>query len=324
MSPLPADFLAFVDKYPQLALLRQSLQSVPEVSIRINTAKVSNASVLDVSADIETSVAWCQQGYYLAQRPNFTFDPALHQGLYYVQDASSMAITAVIRELVALTDGKPLRVLDACAAPGGKTTAILSALPQQSLLAANEYDYKRAEILAENVAKWGASNAIVTRGDTRQYRKLKDFFDIIVVDAPCSGEGMMRKDEKARTQWSPRLMDQCAACQREIIENLWDSLRPGGFLVYSTCTFNRAENEENLAWIVDTYGGESVPIPILEANADVLKGIETAHNCYRFIPGHVRGEGLFLSVVRKSGAWRDNSKADKSSSKPIASDYQNG
>ncbi len=224
----------------------------------------------------------------------------MHQGRYYVQDASSMAIAAVAGRLTA--DGHPVRYLDACAAPGGKTTAALSVLPEGSLVVANEYDGRRADILCENLAKWGAPGVIVTRGDTaRLGTGCEGTFDIVAVDAPCSGEGMMRKDATARSQWSRGLVAECAALQREIIDNVWGTLRPGGFFIYSTCTFNRSEDEDNLQYLVEHHGALPVSIPELETIAGIAPGIRTALPCYRFLPGLIRGEGLFLAVVQKPG-----------------------
>lgn len=299
---LPAGFLAEINHHAELAPLAQSLLEPPSVSVRVNPTKGQTPR--------GERVPWCADGCYLDERPRFTFDPAMHQGLYYVQDASSMAIAAVVRELAS---GQPQIYLDACAAPGGKTTAAISALPEGSFVLANEYDFRRAEILAENVAKWGSPDCAVSRGDTRRLAKLKEMFDIVAVDAPCSGEGMMRKDQQAVEQWSPALVSQCAATQREILANVWQTLRPGGHLIYSTCTFNLHENEENLAWLVSELGAESVPVAALEPYAEICHGIGTAIPCYRFLPGRVRGEGLFLAVVKKRGAAAGLSKASPKS-----------
>lgn len=289
---LPQGFLDEITPIPALEILASSLLTPPDISVRINPLK---SSVKDLSGyDI---VPWCETGVYLSERPKFTFDPKLHQGVYYVQDASSMAIYSVIKEIAKA----PVKYLDACAAPGGKTTAAISALPGDSVVVANEYDYKRAEILVENIAKWGSGNVVVSRGDTSKLRKLKGYFDIVAVDAPCSGEGMMRKEPIAREQWSKTLVKQCAETQREILSNVWEALRPGGYLVYSTCTFNICENEDNLRWIIEYLGGEPVDIPSLNKIQSITPGIDCEYRCYRFLPGKIRGEGLFLAVVKKPG-----------------------
>lgn len=287
---LPEGFIKEISKYPELGILAQSLMSDPEISVRFNPLKTSPSDYTGM-----TRVPWCVEGIYLADRPQFTFDPSLHQGRYYVQDASSMAITTVLRQLAK----SPVKYLDACAAPGGKTTAALSVLPKGSVVVANEFDFKRADILVENIAKWGYPDVLVSRGDTRKFSSLPSTFDIVSVDAPCSGEGMMRKDLHAREQWSDALIRQCASIQREILTNIWNTLRPGGYLIYSTCTFNRTENEENVQWLMSEYDAIPVEIEEFESLREIQGGIECNFPCYRFIPGKVRGEGLFLAVLMK-------------------------
>lgn len=296
---LPQTFVDEISSYGAecLAGLIDALVSTePEVSVRVNSAK--GASV-PTDAD---RVEWCDTGFYLASRPQFTFDPAMHQGAYYVQDASSMAIERAICKILEREgmDGG-VRYLDACAAPGGKTTAAISTLPAGSVVVANEYDYRRAAILAENIAKWGAPGVIVSRGDTSRFTALRGCFDIISADVPCSGEGMMRKDAEAVAQWSPALVAECVERQREIVDNLWEALRPGGYMIYSTCTFNRHENEEMVDYICYRLGGETIDLG-LTGLGGISPGIDTARHCYRFVPGLTRGEGLFLCVIRKDGS----------------------
>lgn len=281
--------------------LAEALLGEPEVSVRVNRSK--NVGVPD-RAD---KVPWCDSGYYLESRQAFTFDPAMHQGLYYVQDASSMITSWVVSRLAAAA-GRPVNYLDACAAPGGKTTAAIDALPEGSVTVANEYVYARAEVLKETLAKWGAPRVIVTRGDTSRIAKLGEVFDIITADVPCSGEGMFRKDAEARAQWSPHLVEECAALQREIIDNLWEALRPGGYMIYSTCTFNRRENEDMLQYMTGTLGAEHVDLEIPDS-----WGIPERDGCMHFLPGRTRGEGLTMTVVRKPGVLPD---ADRIPEKP--------
>lgn len=271
------------------------MSTEPETSVRVNAAK----GVLPT--DGYERVAWCERGIYLPERPAFTFDPAMHQGLYYVQDASSMVYSRIASLLTA--DGAPVRWLDACAAPGGKTTAVLDRLPEGSFMLANEFDRKRVLALADNIERWGVTNTAVSNCDTSRLAKLKGFFDIATVDAPCSGEGMMRKETVAVEQWSPALVEQCAILQREIMANVWQAIRPGGYMVYSTCTFNRTENELNVEWAVRELGAESVDLGLTEFEG-VMPAIDSEAHCARFIPGRVRGEGLFVSVLRKPGDGR--------------------
>lgn len=264
-------------------------ESDPSVSVRINSAKTKITPT-------ENTVPWCNNGFYLDQRPQFTFDPALHAGVYYVQDASSMFLAYAINKLV--TKNEPLRYLDLCAAPGGKTTTAIGALPKGSLVVANEIMNNRAQILKENIIKWGNPNCVVTCNDSAAYSRLTHFFDIIAADVPCSGEGMMRKDDEAVAQWTPTLVRECAERQREIVDNAWQALRPGGLLIYSTCTFNRPENEDIVEYLVNKYDAESIDLaPPTEWN--ISTSINSPTHGYHFFPHRTRGEGLFLAVVRK-------------------------
>lgn len=298
---LPEGFLEQFAPYGIEALdqLGESLDGDSTASVRLNPAKGG------MRPEGSERVEWCDEGFYLSERPAFTLDPALHQGRYYVQDSSSMFISHILRQLT--SDGNPRTYLDACAAPGGKATAALSALPEGSLVVANEFVGQRAAILRENLTKWGWPNVVVTRGDTRRFADDGCQFDIIAADVPCSGEGMMRKDEQAVRQWSAKLVDQCASLQREIVDNLWAALRPGGILIYSTCTFNRKENEEMVEYLIERYGAEPVEIAI-EPQWGIIGAIDAIFPAYRFIPGSVRGEGQFMAVVRKPD---DSSEADE-------------
>ena len=197
-----------------------------------------------------------------------------------------------------LLDEKPLTALDLCAAPGGKSTLLLDLLPEGSVLVSNELIRSRAQILAENIQKWGSTQSIVTSTEPRALGKLRTAFDFILVDAPCSGEGMLRKDEEARRQWSPGLVAQCARQQREILEDIWPALRPGGILVYSTCTFNREEDEAMIGYLVEEFGAEPLALP--DCPNEIIPSTLSPYPCYRMMPHRVRGEGLFLAVLRKS------------------------
>ena len=271
-----------------------ALQSPPEVSVRLNPRKRMATPLFSGK-----SVKWTDTGYYLPERPLFTLIPQMHGGAFYVQDASSMIykhIATYLRDVYHF-GRRHTAVLDMCAAPGGKTTAIIDALSDDTLVVANEFVAKRAPVLAENLAKWGHPHCIVTNSDTSVFADAPRF-DIVAVDAPCSGEGMMRKEEEAVAQWSPALVEDCARLQRKILDDACAALRPGGFLIYSTCTFNTRENEDNAAWLRDRYGLEPVEIPI-HPSWRIIGALSGKIPCMRFMPHYTRGEGLFAVVFRK-------------------------
>ena len=293
---LPDSFIRYTSRLmgdELYARFSDGLNEEAPVSIRINRLKSRGRSV----AGTAVNVPWCGDGRYLPQRPDFTFDPLLHAGCYYVQEASSMFVHHVLRSLVST----PVLMLDMCAAPGGKSTAAASALPEGSILMSNEPVRARANILAENMMKWGSPDVIVTNNYPSDYVRSGLDYDVILCDVPCSGEGMFRKDEGAVEEWSPQNVDACSRLQREIVADAWQCLRPGGLLIYSTCTFNATENEENIRWIVDELGGMPVAVPVSEGwgICGSLLADFTAP-VYRFIPGCTRGEGLFMAVLRKS------------------------
>ena len=254
------------------------------------------------------NVPWCSEGYYLSGRPQFTFDPLFHAGCYYVQEAASMFVTHVLQSILSpLTSHlSPLSVLDLCAAPGGKSTAMRTVLPEGSLLVSNEPNPTRAQILLENITKWGWPDCIVTNNYPRDFKKAKAKFDVILCDVPCSGEGMFRKDPQAIGEWSLQNVEKCWRLQREIVADAWECLNPGGLFIYSTCTFNTKENEENMRWIIDTYDAEPLTIPTLpewNITGSLLEGFDAP--VYRFIPGITRSEGLCICALRKRGEWKE-------------------
>ncbi len=282
-----------------------AMSKEPVVSVRKNIRKPSTAF------SHERLVGWCDHGYYLKERPVFTLDPLLHAGAYYVQDASSMIYYETVRRIVTFlrnesdphntSDFHPV-VLDLCAAPGGKTTAMIDALPDGSRVIANEYVGKRAAILKENLTKWGYPLVTVSNHDSGWFAEKGDQFDIVAVDAPCSGEGMMRKDRDAVAQWSPQLVGDCALLQKEILTNAARCVKPGGFLIYSTCTFNRQENEENASFVRESLG--MIPFePAFPDEWGILRGFNTDLPVYRFMPHKTEGEGLFLAIFRKPGKY---------------------
>ena len=273
--------------------LRTALNTEPSVSVRLNPFKAKNMGINE--RFYPKNVAWCNTGYYLCERANFTFDPLFHAGCYYVQEASSMFIHTVAKQYIT----SAVQALDLCAAPGGKTSAIRAVLPHGSLLFANEPMRNRAQILAENMQKFGHPDVVVTNNYAKNYQQAGLSFDAIIADVPCSGEGMFRKDEDARLGWSASLVHQCASLQREIITDIWPCLKENGLLIYSTCTFNAQENEENVEWIMNHLGAEC-----LEVNVDSAWNIEPSLNseiiAYRFMQGYTQGEGLFMCVLRKT------------------------
>ena len=265
----------------------------------------------------QIKVPWCPEGFYLSGRPQFTFDPLFHAGCYYVQEAASMFVTHILRavanscvpsvasgiaESSLFTLHSSLNVLDLCAAPGGKSTAMRTVLPEGSILVSNEPNPTRAQILLENITKWGWPDCIVTNNYPRDFRKAKAKFDLILCDVPCSGEGMFRKDPQAISEWSLQSVEKCWRLQREIVADAWECLNPGGLLIYSTCTFNIKEDEENVRWILDNYDAAPLTIPTLpewNITGSLLPGFDAP--VYRFIPGITRSEGLFVCVLRKFG-----------------------
>ena len=274
----------------------QSFEEEPPVSIRVNPRKMEDGRW---KIDDGTPVPWCRGGYYLKQRPSFTMDPLLHAGCYYVQEAASMFLDEVLRQLCIMHYEL---CIDMCAAPGGKSTLLRAALPKDCVLYSNEPIRNRANILLENVTKWGYENHLVTNNYPKDYRKSKLLFDLILCDVPCSGEGMFRKDEATIREWSEQNVEKCWQLQRDIVDDAWHCLNSGGLLIYSTCTFNTKENEENIRYFLETYDDmEVVPIaihPEWNITGSLLEGFHEA--VYRFIPGITRSEGLFMCVMRKS------------------------
>lgn len=288
---LPASFIDYTrallgdEEYDKLAV---ALQQEPPVSIRLNQLKINHS--------LSDKVPWSSEGFYLEERLTFTFDPLFHAGCYYVQEASSMFVEQVLRQYIT----GPVKMLDLCAAPGGKSTHARSVLPEGSLLVANEVIRNRSQILAENLTKWGHPDVVVTNNDPADFSALLSFFDVILTDVPCSGEGMFRKDPVAVSEWSPENVEICWQRQRRIISDIWPSLKPGGLLIYSTCTYNIKENERNIRWIRDEFGAEVLPVDVpgfWNLTGNLID--DEYFPVYRFFPHRTRGEGFFLAVLRK-------------------------
>lgn len=292
-SHFPKEFVAWLIELlgdREAGELLQALAQQPPVSVRFNQSK---PLPLAAHNDILTPVDWCPWGYYLSERPIFTGDPLFHAGYYYVQEASSM----LLYQIKKILPEYPLTALDLCAAPGGKSSLLLDILPERSVLVSNEVVGHRANILAENLQKWGNPRSIVASAYPHVWGKLGETFDLILVDAPCSGEGMFRKDVQARSEWTPLSPMECAARQRGILDSVWSALAPGGYLIYSTCTFNRLENEDIVAHICEVLGGEPIDLEITASSIELSR--LSPYPCYRMMPHRVKGEGLFMAVLRK-------------------------
>jgi len=286
---------------PDFNAFTAAMQQQPPVSIRINTQKWPKTPALP-------GIPWVSAGYYLPERPLFTLDPLLHAGCYYVQEASSMFLEQALRQCLDLN--QPLVALDLCGAPGGKSTHLAGLLSADSLLVSNEVIRSRATILAENIAKWGSGNVLVTNNDPRDFARLTNFFDLMVVDAPCSGEGMFRKDPGAIGEWSEDNVKLCAQRQQRILMDIWGALKPGGLLVYSTCTWNELENEQNMAWLAGQEQVESIKLE-LQPEWGVVPSQLNEVKGYRFYPHRVQGEGFFMAVLRKAGDVAENHSSAK-------------
>ena len=287
----------------EYASFENALTTDAPVSIRLNEAKSQRMPFLE-------RVPWASSGFYLSSRPSFTMDPCFHAGAYYVQEASSMFLEQAFRQHLHVD--QPY-VLDLCAAPGGKSTHLASLLSGRGLLVSNEVIRARVKILAENMTKWGSPNVVVTNNDPSDFARLRGFFDMVVVDAPCSGEGMFRKDAASIEEWSVENVKLCSERQRRIVADVYPSLKEGGLLVYSTCTYNREEDEENVRWMIDEMGAELLPLDIPTERNIASEGFG-----YHFFPHRTKGEGFFLAVLRKgdsSGSYKMKTKQTASSSK---------
>jgi 16S rRNA C967 or C1407 C5-methylase (RsmB/RsmF family)/NOL1/NOP2/fmu family ribosome biogenesis protein len=293
----PEEFVKRIhdQRYIDADSLLKALNEPSPVSLRLNAAK------WNIRPSDAEQVPWCKNGYYLKKRPSYTLDPLYHSGCYYPQEASGMFLEQIIEQTTDLTQN--LRVLDLCAAPGGKSTLLSGLLGPDSLLVSNETIRSRASILSETVTKWGSGNTLVTQNDPAAFATLEGYFDIIVVDAPCSGEGMFRTDIAVK-EWSEGNTYHCSERQKRILMDIWPALKENGLLVYSTCTFNPGENEENIKWLIDRKKSECLRLDIsaFEGITEIdFEGISG----YGFYPDKIKGEGFFISAVRKTDAQKN-------------------
>ena len=294
---LPQEFISYTSALfgaPRWERFLHAFDEPAATSVRLNPWKCGAEPVFAQA----TPVPWCKQAYWLSERPDFTRDPLFHAGVYYVQEAGSLFLDHVLRQLVTA----PVLALDLCGAPGGKSTLMRGALPPGSMLVSNEPDRRRANILLENMLKQGHPDVLVTHNHAADFAKTNWTFDVILADVPCSGEGLFRRDEGAVNEWSLQNVHFCRNRQRQILRDVWPCLREGGLLIYSTCTFNTCENEENVRFIMQELGAEIVPVPTNPAwqiTGSLLSGWNEP--VYRFIPGITQSEGLFMAVLRKKG-----------------------
>ena len=298
-TQLPSIFLESLEGLP--GFNRTAFEKVHQsgkqlTSIRLNPAKFKQISFMD--ATVEEAVPWSTQGYYLSLRPSFTLDPIFHAGAYYVQEASSMFLEQVLKQTIDLSS--PIKVLDLCAAPGGKSTLIQSLLGNKSLLVSNEVIKTRVNILAENITKWGAANVMVTNNDPKDFQRLESYFDVIVADAPCSGSGLFRKDAAAIEEWSLQNVAMCGQRQQRILADVLPALKAGGTLIYSTCSYSETENEAIADWLVRESGFVSTKINV-QPSLNVIETKSPQQNAfgYRFYPDKIKGEGFFIAAFTK-------------------------
>ncbi len=305
------DALEGIKGYDRESFLAVHNSGEQVTSIRFNPLRTGNRQPA-TNNDLTTSpIPWTSHGYYLSQRPSFTFDPAFHGGLYYVQEASSMFLEQALKQTTDL--GNDIRVLDLCAAPGGKSTLIQSLITPNSLLVSNDVIKSRAAILEENLTKWGAANVIVTNNDPAHFARLENFFDVLVVDAPCSGSGLFRRDEEAINEWSEQNVQLCTQRQQRILADAWASLKEGGVLIYSTCSYSKQEDEDILDWITKELEVESLPLSIEKEWGIIEVQSENNATGYRFYPDKVKGEGFFLACFRKNGSTSNTVRPPKKS-----------
>ncbi len=318
---LPANFLQSIQEANGLNI--ESFKAVHELaeqvtSIRINPKKIVQPQHPNFNFPSSTPVPWCKYGYYLQERPSFTLDPNFHAGTYYVQEASSMFLWHMLQHIYGSDTSK--KVLDVCAAPGGKST-LLSSFFTDGLVISNEVIKARAAVLVENITKWGADNLVVTNNDPKDFAVLENFFDAIVIDAPCSGSGMFRKDTTAALEWSLNNVALCSQRQQRIIADVFGSLKENGTLIYSTCSYSVEENEVILDWIMDNFSVETISIPI-EHKWGIVATNSNKHTAfgYRFYPDKVKGEGFFIAAFKKTGATLEPRLKEQAIASPTKSD----
>lgn len=282
-----------IEGFDRDAFIRVHESNERVVSVRLNPAKP-----VPLPFDGMEKVPWSSKGYYLPARPSFIFDPLIHAGAYYVQEASSMFVEQCLVQLADMS--RSLKVLDLCAAPGGKSTLVQSLINDNSLLVSNEVIKSRVNIVTENLSKWGGVNNIVTNNDPKDFARLEGYFDIMIVDAPCSGSGLFRRDPSAIEEWSEEAVEMCSMRQQRILTGAWPALKKNGLLIYSTCSYSRAEDEDICDWLCENFRAESLHVAVDE-EWNIVQTSSSKHKAkgYRFFPDKLRGEGFFISCFRK-------------------------
>jgi 16S rRNA C967 or C1407 C5-methylase (RsmB/RsmF family)/NOL1/NOP2/fmu family ribosome biogenesis protein len=301
---LPAAFIQSLESlrgFDKEAFINIHESGEQVTSVRLNPAKkigrrdgvINPDNYGHIPLPMGERVPWTEFGFYLNSRPSFTFDPLFHAGCYYVQEASSMFLEQALKQTVDLSE--PIKVLDLCAAPGGKSTHLLSLISKESLLVSNEVIRSRAHVLNDNIVKWGNSNVMVTNNDPRDFNALENYFDVIVVDAPCSGSGLFRKDPDAIQEWSEQNVALCNQRQQRILADVMPALKSGGTLIYSTCSYSREEDEEIAEWLFREW-----PMEKCELNISPQWNIISTEGGYRFWPDKIKGEGFFITCFKKT------------------------
>jgi 16S rRNA C967 or C1407 C5-methylase (RsmB/RsmF family)/NOL1/NOP2/fmu family ribosome biogenesis protein len=302
-TSLPAKLLSAIQDtadYEEILFCDCHAQATIPISIRLHPIKKMGAATY---LPIDKKIPWSTNGFYLKERPSFTLDPLLHAGCYYVQEASSMFLEQALRQTVDLS--APLKVLDLCAAPGGKSTHLLSLISNESILVSNEVISNRNSILEENISKWGIPNVVVTQNEAKDFAKLENYFDAIIIDAPCSGSGLFRKDPNAIKEWSLQNVNLCSQRQQKIIASVLPALKKGGVLIYSTCSYSPEENEHIMDWMTENFSLQNLPLAI-EDYWGITTTPSTQNNIgYRFWPYKALGEGFFISCFKKEDGEED-------------------
>ena len=312
---LPISLMNSISKAPGFD--RDAFESVHAsgeqvTSIRINPAKISDLKFQ--MSNVKSQIPWSSYGYYLPQRPSFTLDPLFHAGCYYVQEASSMFLEQAVKQTTDVS--QTLKVLDLCAAPGGKSTLLQSIITPGSLLVSNEVIRSRSNVLQENITKWGAASVIVTSNDPKDFARLENYFDVMVIDAPCSGSGLFRRDPEAIVEWSESNVALCCQRQQRIAADALPALKQDGILIYCTCSYSVEEDEDVLDWLCDEFEVQGLPLQV-DPSWNIVQSFSTKHQapCYRFYPDKLKGEGFFLACLQKkdggSAAYSSKQKAER-------------